>query len=69
MIDVSAQLSKYLVQELFGFKENKGKVIAALITLAFPAMRLSSTIISPEGKPIRSFLAVWPVFGASNQLL
>jgi carbon starvation protein len=26
-------------------------------------------MLSPDGKPIPSYLAVWPVFGASNQLL
>jgi carbon starvation protein len=68
-IDVTTRLGRYLVQELLGFKENKGKVISTVITLAIPAVMLSTTMISPDGKPIPSYLAVWPVFGASNQLL
>jgi carbon starvation protein len=68
-IDVTTRLGRYLIQELFGFKENKGKIISTLITIALPAVMLSTTMITPEGKPIPSYLAVWPIFGASNQLL
>lgn len=68
-IDVTTRLGRYLIQELFGFKENKGKIISTLITLALPAVLLSTTMITPDGKPIPSYLAVWPIFGASNQLL
>jgi carbon starvation protein len=68
-IDVTTRLGRYLIQELFGFKENKGKIISTLVTLALPAVLLSTTMISPEGKIIPSYLAVWPIFGASNQLL
>lgn len=68
-IDVTTRLGRYLVQELFGFKENKGKIVTTLITLAIPAVLLGTTMISPDGKPIPSYLAVWPIFGASNQLL
>ncbi len=68
-IDVTTRLGRYLIQELFGFSENKGKIISTLITLILPAILLSTTMISPEGKIIPSYLAVWPIFGASNQLL
>lgn len=68
-IDVTTRLGRYLVQELFGFSEKKGKVIATVITLSLPAVLLSTTMISPDGKVLPSYLAVWPIFGASNQLL
>jgi len=68
-IDVTTRLGRYLVQELFGFRENKGKIISTVATLAIPALLLGTTMISPDGKPVPSYLAVWPIFGASNQLL
>ena len=68
-IDVTTRLGRYLLQELFGFSENKGKVLATILTLSIPAVLLSTSMISPEGKLIPSYMAVWPVFGASNQLL
>lgn len=68
-IDVTTRLGRYLLQELFGFKENKGKFLATALTLLLPAILLSTSMINPEGKVIPSYMAVWPVFGASNQLL
>jgi carbon starvation protein len=68
-IDVTTRLGRYLVQELLGFSESRGKIIATVITLAIPAVLLSTSMISPDGKLIPSYMAVWPVFGASNQLL
>lgn len=68
-IDVATRLGRYLLQELFGFRENRGKLISTFLTLLIPAILLSTTIIAPDGKPLPSYLAVWPIFGASNQLL
>jgi carbon starvation protein len=68
-IDVATRLGRYLLQELFGFKANKGKLISTVLTLSIPAVLLSTTIITPDGKTLPSYLAVWPIFGASNQLL
>jgi carbon starvation protein len=68
-IDVTTRLGRYLLQELFGFSEGKGKITATALTLLIPAVLLSTSMVSPEGKPIPSYMAVWPVFGASNQLL
>lgn len=68
-IDVTTRLGRYLLQELFGFEGNRGKIISTFLTLVIPAILLSTTMITPDGKPLPSYLAVWPVFGASNQLL
>lgn len=68
-IDVTTRLGRYLLQELFGWKSLLGKTIATLLTLAVPAMLLGLTIVGPDGKPMPAYLSIWPVFGASNQLL
>jgi carbon starvation protein len=68
-IDVTTRLGRYLIQELLGFSESKGKVLATVLTLLLPAILLSTSMVSPEGKVIPSYMAVWPIFGASNQLL
>lgn len=68
-IDVATRLGRYLLQELTGLKGLGGSALATFATLALPALMLSATINGPDGKPIPSYLAVWPVFGASNQLL
>lgn len=68
-IDVATRLGRYLLQELTGWRGLGGSFLATLLTLALPALMLSSTVNGPDGKPLPSYLAVWPVFGASNQLL
>jgi carbon starvation protein len=68
-IDVTTRLGRYLLQELFGWRTLAGKTFATLLTLVAPAILLGLTIIGPDGKPIPAYLSIWPVFGASNQLL
>jgi len=68
-IDVTTRLGRYLLQELFGWRTLAGKTLATLLTLFVPLLLLSFTITGPDGKPIPAYLTIWPVFGASNQLL
>ncbi|MEW6299993.1 MAG: carbon starvation CstA family protein [Thermodesulfobacteriota bacterium] len=68
-IDVTTRLGRYLLQELFGWKTLAGKTLATLLTLCVPAVLLGLTITGPDGKPVPAYLSIWPVFGASNQLL
>jgi carbon starvation protein len=68
-IDVTTRLGRYLLQELFGWRTLAGKTLATLLTLVVPAILLGLTITGPDGKPIPAYLSIWPVFGASNQLL
>lgn len=68
-IDVVTRLGRYLLQELTGWRGINGAAIATILTLTLPAIMLSTTITGPDGKILPSYLAVWPVFGASNQLL
>ena len=68
-IDVTTRLGRYLLQELFGWRTLTGKTVATLFTLFVPAILLAVAIPGPDGKPIPAYLSIWPVFGASNQLL
>lgn len=68
-IDVTTRLGRYLLQELFGWRTLAGRTLATVLTLVAPAVLLSLTIVGPDGKPMPAYLSIWPVFGASNQLL
>jgi len=68
-IDVTTRLGRYLLQELFGWRTLAGKTFATLLTLIVPAVLLGLTITGADGKPVPAYLSIWPVFGASNQLL
>jgi carbon starvation protein len=61
-LDVSTRLGRYTLQELFGWGDRKGAVLATTITTAVPLVLL---LVSGEGA-YRSF---WTLFGTSNQLL
>jgi carbon starvation protein len=68
-IDVGTRLARYLLEEIFSLRGWVGKIVATLATLALPAVFLSTTFVGADGKVIPSYLVIWPVFGAANQLL
>jgi len=61
-LDVCTRLGRYILQELFGRRDQVSAVIAALITIAPPVYFISA---AQEG----SWIRFWTLFGASNQLL
>ncbi|MBI3358930.1 MAG: carbon starvation protein A [Nitrospirae bacterium] len=61
-LDVATRLGRYIFQELTGWQNQKGSVVATLATLALPLFFL---ITAKEA----AYLKFWPIFGASNQLL
>ncbi len=61
-LDVCTRLARYIFQELTGWKSKTGMVVSALISLAVPFLFL---MFSKE----KGYLAAWPIFGTSNQLL
>jgi carbon starvation protein len=61
-LDVCTRLARYILQELFGWKSMAGAFFATLITLSLPLFFL---MVTRE----KGYLAAWPIFGISNQLL
>jgi carbon starvation protein len=61
-LDVCTRLARYIFQELTGWHSRKGSVLAGLISVFVPFVFLMA---SKE----KGYMAAWPVFGASNQLL
>jgi len=65
-------LCRYIVQEAFGWDKNdaKSRILATVVTLILPAYLVFVTYTHPEtGQVLPAWRAVWPVFGATNQLL
>lgn len=67
-LDVSTRLGRYIFQELTGLKGIKGSIIATLITLFIPFIYFFIIPVLTKGT-LSSWQAIWPIFGASNQLL
>lgn len=61
-LDVCTRLGRYILQEILGWKSPLGGIAAAFLTLLLPAIFLMST-------KEKGYLAAWPTFGVSNQLL
>lgn len=68
-LDVCTRLGRYIVQELFGLRDWRGRWIGTIVTAAIPLIALLNTPLSPDGKPMPAWRVFWPLFGASNQLL
>lgn len=60
-LDVATRLGRYIFQELTGWEGTRGRVVGTLATLALPLFVLLTT-------KEQAYLALWPLFGASNQL-
>jgi len=61
-LDVCTRLGRYLAQELFGWRGRAGALAGTLVTMALPALILST---SAPG----AYQQYWALFGASNQML
>jgi len=70
-LDTCTRLGRYVLQEFFGWDntEARKRWLATLLTLVLPAALAFLTYTTPDGQHIPVWRAIWPVFGATNQLL
>lgn len=68
-LDTATRLSRYAFEEFFGLKGAAWRYLSTLATLVLPTIFVLITLKDPQGKPIPVWKAIWPVFGATNQLL
>jgi carbon starvation protein len=70
-LDTCTRLARYVLQEFFGWDNAEAKVrwTATILTLILPAIMAFMTYTTPAGQVIPVWRAIWPVFGATNQLL
>lgn len=68
-LDVATRLTRYLFQELTGWKGLAGKMGATVISLLIPLFCVSVKVLDPQGNLIPAWKIFWTIFGTSNQLL
>jgi len=68
-LDVCTRLGRYIIQELTGWQDVKGKVLGTLLTGGVPVFFVTQTIVDDQQKPVPLWRVFWTLFGASNQLL
>jgi len=68
-LDTATRLGRYIFEELFSLKGTRARYLSTLATSVLPAIFVLITLKDAGGKAIPAWKAIWPVFGASNQLL
>lgn len=66
-LDTATRLTRYQIQELVDYKIDK--YTATIIAVAGAMALLLIKTVGPGGKLIPAWLAIWPIFGAANQLV
>jgi carbon starvation protein len=68
-LDTATRLGRYIFEEFFNLKGGHSRYFSTLATLALPVVFVLINLKDANGNPIPAWKAIWPVFGASNQLL
>jgi carbon starvation protein len=68
-LDTATRLGRYVFEEFFRLKDIRWRYLSTVATLILPTIFVLITLKDPQGKPIPAWQAIWPVFGATNQLL
>lgn len=68
-LDTCTRLGRYVLEELFRLRGASARFFSTAITLAVPAVFVLFPFTDGEGRAVAPWLIIWPVFGATNQLL
>jgi carbon starvation protein len=68
-LDVCTRLGRYVIQELTGWRDAKGRWVGTLLTTCAPLFFVLQSPVDETGNPIPAWKTFWELFGASNQLL
>jgi len=69
-LDTCTRLSRFILQELLGLAEGwKVRILASVAVVVLPGIAVFLKIPGANGAPLPAWQAVWPAFGATNQLL
>ena len=68
-LDTGTRLARYIFEEFFGTHGGKFRLLATAVTLVLPLWLALTEFRDAQGQVIPAWRAVWPVFGATNQLL
>lgn len=68
-LDVCTRLGRFIVQELTGWQDARGRWMATAVTAAVPLLFVTRTATDASGKVVPVWQVFWALFGASNQLL
>jgi carbon starvation protein len=68
-LDTCTRLGRFIFEELFQLSGLAARIVGTAATLLVPAIVVFRAIPGPGGKLMPAWQAIWPAFGATNQLL
>ena len=68
-LDVCTRLGRYIIEELTGWHDARGRWLGTILTAGIPAFFVMQSVPGIDGKPAPLWRVFWALFGASNQLL
>jgi len=68
-LDTATRLGRYIFEEFFNLRGGWMRYVSTAATLALPLIFVLITLKDAQGNPLPAWKAIWPVFGATNQLL
>ncbi|MDD5129026.1 MAG: carbon starvation protein A [Candidatus Omnitrophica bacterium] len=68
-LDTATRLGRYIFQEFFNIEAKGSRYIATVATLFLPAIFVLINLRDTGGNIVPAWKIIWPVFGATNQLL
>ncbi len=68
-LDTGTRLARYIFEEFFNTWGTRSHIVATICTLVLPLWLSFTQFTDASGSAIPVWRAVWPVFGATNQLL
>ena len=68
-LDTCTRLTRFLLEELFSWSNETSRYLGTMLALALPALLVFQEFQRADGSVQPAWLAIWPLFGATNQLL
>ena len=68
-LDTCTRLTRFLIEELFNWRSEASRYLGTLLALALPALLVFQQFPGVDGVFVPAWKAIWPLFGATNQLL
>ena len=68
-LDTCTRLTRFLIEELFSWRNEASRYLGTLLALLLPALLVFQQFPGADGTLQPAWKAIWPLFGATNQLL
>ena len=68
-LDTCTRLTRFLLEELFEWRNARSRYFGTFLVLLLPSCAVFASYTTPSGEVLPVWQAIWPLFGATNQML